>query len=77
MSRSNLNSSTSGPNQLGGGQGHGQASTSGAPPPYSMTLPMIRGNEDKERRTNALQILKLLCESPLLQVHLLELLQAR
>ena len=33
--------------------------------------------DDKERQHAALQILKLLCESPLLQPHLLDLLSAR
>lgn len=52
-----------------------QASTSGAPPAYSIsTLAKV---EEKDRKTNAIQILKLLCETPLLQVHLLDLLKAR
>ncbi|ESN90470.1 hypothetical protein HELRODRAFT_71154 [Helobdella robusta] len=34
-------------------------------------------NEEKDRKFNALVILKVLCESPLLQVHLLDLLKAK
>ncbi len=33
--------------------------------------------EEKERRANALSILKLLCDSALLQPHLLQLLSAK
>ncbi|XP_046357083.2 E3 ubiquitin-protein ligase UBR5-like isoform X2 [Haliotis rufescens] len=42
----------------------------------TVSVPPVR-LEDKERRTNAGQILKLLCDSPLLQPHLVELLSSR
>jgi hypothetical protein len=63
-----------------------QASTSEmtVPPPSYMLpqhqapLPMTtRPQDEKEQKNNALQILKMLCETPLLQAYLLDLLKAR
>jgi len=67
-----------------------QASTSAmtVPPPSYMlpqrhqpspqpTATPQRSHDEKEQKNNALQILKMLCETPLLQAYLLDLLKAR
>lgn len=55
----------------------GFSSAVGSIPEYSTTsMPPVK-LEEKERKSNALQILKLLCESPALHPHLLELLSAK
>jgi len=46
----------------------------GDPGPHSMSAVKL---EDRDRRANAMAILKLLCETPVLQSHLLQLLTAR
>ena len=45
-----------------------------SPQPTSATL---RSHDEKEQKNNALLILKMLCETPLLQAYLLDLLKAR
>jgi len=46
------------------------------PSPQPTSAPQ-RSQDEKEQKNNALQILKMLCETPLLQAHLLDLLKAR
>ena len=55
----------------------GMSHASFGPPEYStVCIPPVKLDE-KERRSKANQILKLLCESPVLQPHLQTLLSAR
>lgn len=70
VSRTNVSGS-------GSGTASGQASTSSAPPGYPPPPQPPLKVDEKDRKTNAIQILKLLCETPLLQVHLLDLFKAR
>jgi len=46
------------------------------PSPQPTTTPQ-RSQDEKEQKNNALQILKMLCETPLFQAYLLDLLKAR
>lgn len=55
----------------------GFSSAVGSLPEYSTIAMSAVKLEEKERKSNALQILKLLCESPALHPHLLELLSAK
>ena len=48
-----------------------------SPQPTSAAPPPRAPHDDKDQKNNALLILKMLCETPLLQAYLLDLLKAR